>query len=47
MNLKNVEAEIRVWSLRREYHNALKSAGYAQIMETKPHISIRHFQKKF
>lgn len=46
MNLSIAKAENKVWPLRREYHNALRSAGYAQIMETKQHITVNHILRK-
>lgn len=46
MNTNISEAEDRIWSLRRDYYNALRSAGYAHILETKPHIAINHILKK-
>lgn len=46
MNTSIAEAEDRVWSLRRDYHHALRSAGFAHIIETKPHIAINHILRK-
>lgn len=43
MNTNIAEAEDRVWSLTRDYRNALRSAGYAYIVHTKPHIAINNF----
>lgn len=40
------EPEDRVWSLRRTYSQALKAAGYDELIELKPHIAIQHFLQR-
>lgn len=46
MNTSIVEDEDRAWSLRKEYSNALRSSGYAQIEKKKPHLAIVDFLSK-
>lgn len=46
MHTRKAKAEHRIWPLRRQYCNALRSAGYARIPETKTHIAISHILKK-
>lgn len=38
--------EDRVWSLRKDYSNALRAAGYVEVIENKPHIAINHILRK-
>lgn len=46
MNGSIAEAEDRVWSLRKNYCDALRSAAYGYIVPDKPQIVINHFHKK-
>lgn len=40
MHIKLTEVEAGVWTLRREYFNALKSAGFGRLHVEKRHIAI-------
>lgn len=46
MNMNILEAEDRVWSLHRHYNCVLKNAGFADLIEKKPHIAIGHILKR-
>lgn len=46
MNMNIEDAEDRVWSLRRDYANTLRAAGYSNIIEERPHIAINHLLRK-
>lgn len=35
-----------VWSLRRDYANALREAGYVKIIKEKPYIAIKHILER-
>lgn len=46
MKMHILEAEDRIWTLRREYFIALRTAGYGDIIKDKPHIAINHILGK-
>lgn len=46
MQMNITDAEDRVWTLHREYCSALRKAGYGDLQDAKPHITIDHILKK-
>lgn len=46
MNTNVSESEGKIWRLRRENCNNQRSAAYANITESKPHIAIKNILKK-
>lgn len=43
MNTNIAEAESRMRSITRDCYDAIRSAGYAYVVYTKPHTAINHF----
>lgn len=46
MNTSLPEAEDRIWTLHRQYLTVLRSAGYTDLTEKKPHIAVGHILKR-
>lgn len=46
MHMHFTDAQNKVWTLQREFCLALKSAGFGDLTETKPHIAIQHIIKR-
>lgn len=41
------EAVNRVWTMQRDYCNAIESAGFRNLHTEKPHIAIEYLLSKF
>lgn len=46
MKMQIFEAEDRVWTMHRDYLTCLRSAGYEELPNHKPHIAIQHVLKR-
>lgn len=46
MDMQMIESNKRVWTLRRDYCNALRNAGYGDLHIKKPHLAINHILGK-